>query len=231
MWNRGSLLGFFLILQILSRLLLTIFYNSSITMAFNSIVILTDDINFRFIIRSIHINRASIVIMIVYFHLWRRLYYKGYKKKLAWIIRLFIIYLIIIVAFLGYVLPWRQISFWRATVITSLLSVFPIGSDILNWIWRGFAVSGPTLSRFYTLHFIIPLILIPLSILHLFFIHEKRSNNPIRVYSNSLKINFWPYYIIKDLLGIILLLLFFFFLFFFFQYYLESLIILLNLIR
>jgi len=156
-----------------------------------------------------------------------RSFFKSYYKKRAWFIRILIIYLIIFSAFLRYVLPWGQMSFWRATVITSLLSVFPGGGDILKWVWRDFSVRETTLRRFYTLHFITPLILIPISILHLFFIHKKRSNNPIGIFSDSFKISFWPYYIIKDLLGFFFLF-YFFFLFFFTYFFIERVIILLN---
>nr|AHZ94345.1 cytochrome b [Lissoclinum patella] len=214
-WNGGSLLGFFIFFQITSGVLLSMFYNSSIILAFESIMVMTDDVRFGSFIRYTHMNGASMIMALLFFHLWRGLFFKSYYKKGAWFIGMLMMYLIMFSAFLGYVLPWGQMSFWGATVITSLLSVFPGGDGMLKWVWGGFSVGETTLGRFYTLHFTTPLILIPMSMLHLFFIHKKGSNNPMGMFSDSLKISFWPYYMIKDLLGFFFSFLFFFFFIFF----------------
>nr|AHZ94357.1 cytochrome b [Lissoclinum patella] len=215
MWNGGSLLGFFLFFQIMSGVFLSMFYNASITSAFESITLLMDNIHLGSVVRYVHMNGASMIMAVLFFHLWRGLFFKSYYKKGAWFIGMIMMYLIMFSAFLGYVLPWGQMSFWGATVITSLLSVFPGGVSVLKWVWGGFSVGEATLGRFYTLHFIIPFLLIPMSMLHLFFIHKKGSNNPVGIFSDSLKIFFWPYYMIKDLLGFFFFLLFFFFFIFF----------------
>ncbi len=217
-WNFGSCVGFFLIIQILSRLFLTIHYISDINLSFNSINHIVTNINGRWIIRYIHINRASFFVCLIYLHVIRGVYYKRYSNLIAWIIRVILLILSMLTAFLRYVLPWRQISFWRATVITNIISSIPyFRKNIVFWLWGRYSVRPPTLTRFYTFHFIFPLIIVLFSFLHLFYIHSRRrSRNPLRFFS-SIKIDFWPFFRIKDILRFFFLFFFFFFIVFFFS--------------
>jgi len=202
-WNFGSLLRFFLVVQIASRFFLSIHYTGSVQLAFDSVHHITRDVNYRWVIRYIHINRASFFLGLIYLHTMRRLLYKRFYSFHAWSVGVTILILSILTAFLGYVLPWGQMSFWGATVITNLVTAIPsIRVTIVNWIWGGFSVGAATLSRFYSIHFLVPFVIRALSVFHLFYIHEQRSRNPIREFSNSLKIYFWPYFGVKDILGL-----------------------------
>jgi len=181
-------------------------YVAEVSIAFDSVVHIINEVNYRWIMRYIHINRASFFLGFIYLHIRRRVYYKRYFSINAWIIRVVLLILSILTAFLGYVLPWGQISFWRATVITNIVSAIPkYRTSIVYWLWRRFSVRAPTLTRFYTFHFLFPFLIAVFAMLHLYFIHRsRRSRNPLRSFSDNIKIPFWPYYRIKDILGFII---------------------------
>lgn len=204
-WNFGSLLGLCLGVQILSGLFLAMHYARDASLAFKSVIHICYDVNYGWLLRSIHANGASIFFICIYIHIARGLYFGSYRYIHTWNIGVIIILITIATAFLGYVLPWGQISFWGATVITNLLSAIPYcGSIIVEWLWGGFAVGNPTLSRFFTLHFLIPFLIAAIVIVHLIFLHETGSNNPIGLNRNFDKIPFHPYFSIKDLVGFLI---------------------------
>lgn len=206
-WNFGSLLGLCLIIQIITGIFLAIHYCSRIDLAFNRVIHICRDVNFGWLIRVIHANRASIFFICLYIHLGRGLYYGSYKLIETWLVGVAMLFVIIATAFLGYVLPWGQISFWGATVITNLLSAIPyLGEQIVQWIWGGFAVDNATLNRFFRLHFFLPFIILALIIIHFLFLHQTGSNNPLGLNRNVDKIFFHPYYLLKDILGYLILL-------------------------
>lgn len=201
-WNFGSLLGLCLIIQIISGFILTIHYTPNTSIALNRVIHIIQDVNYGWLIRLIHINGASIFFICIFIHIGRNLYYNSFLFIKTWIIGIIIFLLTIGTAFLGYVLPWGQISFWGATVITNLVSAIPyIGDSIVKWLWGGFSVDNATLNRFYSLHFILPFIILIIVIIHLIFLHETGSSNPIGLNRNYFKIPFNPYYSIKDILG------------------------------
>lgn len=201
-WNLGSLLGLCLIIQIITGLFLSIHYSANIYDAFNRISHICRDVNFGWILRIAHANGASLFFICIYLHIGRGLYYGSYKYLQTWIIGVIILFILMATAFLGYVLPWGQMSFWGATVITNLLSAIPyLGSSLVNWIWGGFAIDNATLTRFYSLHFILPFIILSIVIIHLIFLHQTGSNNPLGIKSFIDIIPFHPYFSIKDILG------------------------------
>ena len=205
-WNIGSLLGLCLIIQLITGLFLSIHYSASINEAFNNIINIIQDINYGWIIRILHINGASIFFICLYLHIGRNIYYQSFNLIETWFIGVTIYLLTIITAFLGYVLPWGQISFWGATVITNLLSAIPyIGLNLVEWIWGGFSVNSPTLNRFYSLHFIIPFVILFLVIIHLIYLHKSGSTNPLGLNSNLNKIIFHKFFTIKDSITFIIL--------------------------
>lgn len=210
-WNFGSLLGLFLLIQIIRGLFLSIHYCPNIKIAFYRIIHIYQNINNGWIIHNIHINGASIFFICLYLHIGRGLYYNSFKLNLTWIIGVSIYILAIATAFLGYVLPWGQISLWGATVITNLISTIPyIGSLIVQWVWGGFSINNATLNRFYTFHFILPFILTLFIILHLYALHTTGSSNPLGVKSNLNKIYFHNYFTLKDIIGFIIFSIIFF---------------------
>uniref|UniRef100_A0AB39A5C2 Cytochrome b n=1 Tax=Sophonia unicolor TaxID=3237925 RepID=A0AB39A5C2_9HEMI len=201
-WNFGSILGLCLMIQMISGILLSMHYTSNIEMAFNSVSHISRDVNYGWMTRTIHSNGASLFFICMYMHTGRGMYYGSYKFFKTWIMGVLIMLMTMATAFLGYVLPWGQMSFWGATVITNLLSAFPyVGSELVKWIWGGFAVDNATLSRFFSLHFMLPFIISMMTIIHLFFLHITGSNNPIGLMSNIDKIPFHPYFSIKDIMG------------------------------
>lgn len=201
-WNFGSLLGICLILQILTGLFLAIHYCPDIRLAFNRVVHICRDVNNGWLLRTLHANGASFFFFCIYFHIGRGLYYGSFIYHETWTIGVVILLAVIGTAFLGYVLPWGQISFWGATVITNLLSAIPyLGTTIVQWLWGGFAVDNATLTRFFTLHFLFPFVVLALSIVHLIFLHQTGSNNPLGTNRNIDKIPFHPYFTFKDLFG------------------------------
>nr|YP_010541381.1 cytochrome b [Abscondita chinensis]UYG18647.1 cytochrome b [Abscondita chinensis]UYG49102.1 cytochrome b [Abscondita chinensis]UYG49128.1 cytochrome b [Abscondita chinensis]UYG49141.1 cytochrome b [Abscondita chinensis]UYG49154.1 cytochrome b [Abscondita chinensis] len=209
-WNFGSLLGMCLIIQILTGLFLAMHYCSDISLAFNSVVHICRDVNYGWLMRIIHMNGASLFFVCLYLHIGRGIYYSSYLQTMTWMIGVIMFFLIMATAFLGYVLPWGQMSFWGATVITNLLSAIPyLGTDIVQWIWGGFAVDNATLNRFFALHFMLPFIIAALAMIHLLFLHQTGSFNPLGTTNNIDKIQFHPYFTSKDLMGFIIILMMF----------------------
>nr|YP_009633196.1 cytochrome b [Carcharhinus falciformis]QBS48177.1 cytochrome b [Carcharhinus falciformis]QIS49077.1 cytochrome b [Carcharhinus falciformis] len=208
-WNFGSLLGLCLIIQILTGLFLAMHYTADISMAFSSVVHICRDVNYGWLIRNIHANGASLFFICVYLHIARGLYYGSYLYKETWNIGVILLFLLMATAFVGYVLPWGQMSFWGATVITNLLSAFPyIGDMLVQWIWGGFSVDNATLTRFFAFHFLLPFLILALTVIHLLFLHETGSNNPLGINSDTDKISFHPYFSYKDLLGFFVMIFF-----------------------
>nr|QJQ27736.1 cytochrome b [Catocala electa] len=206
-WNFGSLLSLCLIIQILTGLFLTMYYTANIELAFYSVNYICRNVNYGWLIRTLHANGASFFFICIYLHIGRGIYYESFNLKHTWMIGVTILFLLMATAFMGYVLPWGQMSFWGATVITNLLSAIPyLGSMLVNWIWGGFSVDNATLTRFYTFHFLLPFIILMMTMIHLLFLHQTGSNNPLGLNSNYDKIPFHPFFSYKDLLGAIMLL-------------------------
>nr|ABV64561.1 cytochrome b [Gymnothorax javanicus] len=207
MWNFGSLLGLRLITQILTGLFLAMHYTSDISTAFSSVAHICRDVNYGWLIRNLHANGASFFFICLYMHIARGLYYGSYLYKETWNIGVILFLLVMMTAFVGYVLPWGQMSFWGATVITNLLSAVPyVGNSLVQWIWGGFSVDNATLTRFFAFHFLLPFVVLAATVLHLLFLHETGSNNPAGLNSDADKIPFHPYFSYKDLLGFIIML-------------------------
>nr|YP_010463329.1 cytochrome b [Ischyja manlia]UUJ37857.1 cytochrome b [Ischyja manlia]WCO10532.1 cytochrome b [Ischyja manlia] len=208
-WNFGSLLALCLMIQILTGLFLTMYYSANIEMAFYSVNYICRNVNYGWLIRTLHANGASFFFICIYLHIGRGIYYESFNLKHTWMIGVMILFLLMATAFMGYVLPWGQMSFWGATVITNLLSAIPyLGSMLVNWIWGGFSVDNATLTRFYTFHFLLPFIILMMTMIHLLFLHQTGSNNPLGLNSNYDKIPFHPFFSYKDILGMIMLLFF-----------------------
>nr|YP_010710234.1 cytochrome b [Dyscolus oopteroides]WCS91671.1 cytochrome b [Dyscolus oopteroides] len=206
-WNFGSLLGLCLVIQIATGLFLAMHYTANIDSAFNSISHICRDVNYGWLLRTLHANGASFFFICIYLHIGRGMYYGSYKFTHTWMVGVIILFLVMGTAFMGYVLPWGQMSFWGATVITNLLSAIPyLGNMLVQWIWGGFAVDNATLTRFFMIHFLLPFIVIAMVMIHLLFLHQTGSNNPLGLNSNIDKIPFHPYFSFKDLMGFILLL-------------------------
>nr|FAA04186.1 TPA: cytochrome b [Cirrodrilus suzukii] len=204
-WNYGSLLGMTLVIQTMTGIFLTMHYIPNMDLAFYSVMHITRDVEWGWLIRYIHSNGASMMFLFLYLHMSRGLYYMSYSLMETWNIGVIIYILTVATAFMGYVLPWGQMSFWAATVITNMLTTIPyIGKTMVEWIWGGFAINNPTLNRFFAFHFILPFILMVLSLIHLLFLHQSGSNNPLGINSNSDKIPFHPYFTMKDAIGFML---------------------------
>nr|WRO45062.1 cytochrome b [Habronychus sp. 2 XYG-2024a] len=204
-WNFGSLLGMCLTIQILTGLFLTMHYCPNIDSAFSSVVHIMRDVNYGWFIRTTHANTASLFFICLYMHIGRGMFYSSYFLKETWNIGVILVLLVMATAFLGYVLPWGQMSFWGATVITNLISAIPyLGNYIVQWIWGGFAIDNATLNRFFAFHFILPFIILAMAIVHLIFLHQTGSNNPLGTKSDLYKIMFHPYFSFKDLAGFII---------------------------
>ncbi|MBA8667784.1 cytochrome b/b6 [Holosporaceae bacterium 'Namur'] len=219
-WNFGSLAGLALVIQILTGLFLAMQYTPHVKMAFDSVEHIMRDVNYGWLIRYMHAVGASMFFIVVYLHIARSLFYGSYKapREMVWFFGILIFLLMMATAFMGYVLPWGQMSFWGAKVITSLFSAIPfIGESIVVWLWGGFSVDNPTLNRFFALHFLLPFVIVGVIIIHIVALHIHGSNNPTGVEVKSKKdtIPFHPYYTVKDFFGIgIFFLVFFAFLFF-----------------
>nr|AAR91773.1 cytochrome b [Micronycteris megalotis] len=206
-WNFGSLLGLCLGVQILTGLFLAMHYTSDTATAFNSVTHICRDVNYGWILRYLHANGASMFFICLYLHVGRGLYYGSYTYTETWNVGILLLFAVMATAFMGYVLPWGQMSFWGATVITNLLSAIPyIGTDLVQWIWGGFSVDKATLTRFFAFHFLLPFIIAALVMVHLLFLHETGSNNPTGIPSDLDMIPFHPYYTIKDILGLLIML-------------------------
>nr|AKQ13060.1 cytochrome b [Pachytriton feii]AKQ13061.1 cytochrome b [Pachytriton feii] len=207
-WNFGSLLGICLITQIITGLFLAMHYTADTQSAFSSVAHICRDVNHGWLMRNIHANGASFFFICIYLHIGRGLYYGSYMFKETWNIGVILLLLVMATAFVGYVLPWGQMSFWGASVITNLLSAIPyVGGSLVEWVWGGVSVDKATLTRFFAFHFLLPFLIAGMSIIHLLFLHETGSNNPTGIPSNQDKISFHPYFSYKDLLGFLLALL------------------------
>nr|YP_010132040.1 cytochrome b [Periscepsia handlirschi]QQD89774.1 cytochrome b [Periscepsia handlirschi] len=208
-WNFGSLLFLCLIIQILTGLFLAMHYTADINLAFNSVNHICRNVNYGWLLQTMHANGASFFFICIYLHAGRGMYYHSYLFIPTWLIGVIILFLTMATAFMGYVLPWGQMSFWGATVITNLLSAIPyLGIDLVQWMWGGFAVDNATLTRFFTFHFILPFIILATTMIHILFLHQTGSNNPIGINSNMDKIPFHPYFIYKDIVGFIIMIMF-----------------------
>jgi ubiquinol-cytochrome c reductase cytochrome b subunit len=218
-WGFGSLAGICLIVQIATGIFLAMHYTPHVDLAFVSVEHIMRDVNGGWFLRYMHANGASMFFIVVYLHLFRGLYYGSYAspRELVWIVGVVILLLMILTAFIGYVLPWGQMSFWGATVITSLASAIPVvGMDITYWLWGGFSVDNATLNRFFSLHYLLPFVLLGLVMLHIAALHQEGSSNPLGLHGKDIdKIDFYPYFYVKDLFGFICFTVFFsYFLFF-----------------
>jgi ubiquinol-cytochrome c reductase cytochrome b subunit len=220
-WSFGSIAGIALVVQILSGLFLSMHYVANTQMAFNSVEHIMRDVNYGWLIRYIHAVGASMFFVALYAHITRGLYYGSYKapRELLWWIGIVIFLLTMATAFVGYVLPWGQMSFWGATVITNLFSAIPVvGESIVAWLWGGYSVDNPTLNRFFSLHFLLPFLIVGVVLIHLVSLHTVGSNNPTGVQIKTKKdiIPFHPYFTIKDMVGFVAFFLIFgYFLFFY----------------
>ena len=206
LWNFGSLLGLCLGTQIITGIFLAMHYCADVSIAFSSVTHISRDVNYGFLLKYLHANGASAFFVCMYIHIGRGLYYGSYLRKPLWNVGVVIILLMMATAFIGYVLPWGQMSFWGATVITNFVSAIPyIGNDVVVWIWGGFSVGNPTLNRFFSFHYLFPFILAGLVFIHIILLHTTGSNNPLGVNSDSDKIPFHSYFIVKDLYGFVLM--------------------------
>lgn len=209
LWNFGSLLGLCLGIQILTGIFLAMHYSADVSIAFSSVTHILEDVNYGFLLKYLHANGASMFFICVYIHIARGLYYGSYLRSHLWFSGISLFLIMMLTAFIGYVLPWGQMSFWGATVITNFVSAIPyIGNDVVQWIWGGFSVSNATLNRFFSLHYLFPFVLALLAIIHVVLLHEGGSNSPIGLNSNSDKIPFHSYFSSKDIYGFVLLFIF-----------------------
>nr|QYF07832.1 cytochrome b [Hypoponera sauteri] len=210
LWNFGSLLGMFLFIQIISGFILSMHYCPNTILAFSSMIHIIQNVNLGWLFHNIHMNGASMFFIFIYMHMSRGLYFHSFKLTQTWMIGVSIFIISMATAFLGYVLPWGQMSFWGATVITNLISTIPyMGTTIVQWIWGGFSISNSTLNRFFSLHFIMPFIILIMVFIHLYFLHISGSMNPLGTNSDLYKIPFNFYFIIKDILGFMWIMLIF----------------------
>jgi len=214
-WTFGGILTFCLITQIVTGIILAMHYVAHADLAFGSVEHIMRDVNYGWLIRYVHANGASMFFLAVYIHIFRALYYGSYKapREMIWILGMLIYFLMMAAAFMGYVLPWGQMSFWGATVITNLFSAIPlVGESITNWLWGGYSVDNPTLTRFFSLHYLIPFLILGLVILHIWALHIPGNNNPIGIDikkpSND-TVPFHPYIVIKDMFALLLFLIIF----------------------
>nr|YP_001256898.1 cytochrome b [Reticulitermes flavipes]ABN10429.1 cytochrome b [Reticulitermes flavipes] len=201
-WNFGSLLGICLIMQIMTGLFLAMHYCPDINMAFSSVSHICRDVNNGWLLRTLHANGASLFFTCIFMHTGRNMYYGSYKFTHTWSVGVLLLVLTMAAGFLGYVLPWGQMSFWGATVITNLLSAVPyMGQELVQWVWGGFAVDNATLTRFFALHFLVPFVIEAVTMIHLLFLHQTGSNNPLGLNKNTDKIPFHPYFTASDIVG------------------------------
>nr|WHM51691.1 cytochrome b [Orthognathotermes sp. n.] len=201
-WNFGSLLGVCLVMQIATGLFLAMHYCPNIDTAFSSVSHICRDVNYGWLLRTTHANGASLFFVCIYLHTGRNMYYGSYNFMHTWSVGVMILFLTMATAFVGYVLPWGQMSFWGATVITNLLSAIPyVGKEVVEWVWGGFAVDNATLTRFFALHFLLPFVITAMVLIHLLFLHQTGSNNPLGLNKNTDKIPFHPYFTVKDIFG------------------------------
>jgi len=219
MWSFGSIAGICLIIQIITGIFLAMYYTPHVDYAFLSVEYIMRNVNNGWIIRYLHSNGASIFFIVIYCHIFRGLYYGSYIKprRLLWISGVIIFILMMATAFMGYVLPWGQMSFWGVTVITSMFSAIPfVGKSVVEWLWGGFSIGNATLNRLFSLHYLLPFLIAGVSLIHLALLHSNGSNNPIGVDSKFNSIPFYPYFYVKDLLAFFILLWVFSFLLFYY---------------
>lgn len=211
-WNFGFLASMCLVIQIITGIFLAMHYTPHVDLAFASLEHIMRDVNYGWLLRYIHANGASMFFIVVYIHMFRGLYFGSYAKPrhLVWLIGVIILLLMILTAFIGYVLPWGQMSLWGATVITNLVSAIPlVGDSLVAWLWGGFSVDNATLNRFFSFHYLLPFVIAALSLVHLAILHQDGAGNPLGIDSSTDKIAIYPYFIIKDVLGLIIFGLFF----------------------
>ena len=219
-WNFGSLAGIVLVMMITTGIVLAMHYTPHTAHAFDSVERIMRDVNYGWLIRYVHMNGGSAFFIVVYIHIFRGMYFGSYKspRELLWILGVVILLCMMATAFLGYVLPWGQMSFWGATVITNLFSAIPLVGDwIVTLLWGGFSVDNPTLNRFFSLHYLMPFVLVGIVVLHIVALHQHGSSNPIGIDTKGPQdqLPFHPYYTVKDMYGLgVFLVLFFFFVFF-----------------
>jgi len=219
MWSFGSTAGICLVIQIVTGIFLAMHYTPHIDLAFNSVEHIMRDVNNGWLIRYLHANGASMFFIVVYSHMFRGLYFGSYMQPrgLLWCSGVIIFLLMMATAFMGYVLPWGQMSFWGATVITNLFSAIPfVGGSIVEWLWGGFSVDNATLNRFFSLHYLMPFVIAGLTIVHLSLLHKDGSNNPLGINTNIETVSFYPYFYVKDLLAFLFLIIFFSFFVFYY---------------
>lgn len=212
MWSFGSTAGIALVIQILTGIFLAMHYTPHVDLAFNSIEHIMRDVNNGWLVRYLHANGASVFFIVVYCHIFRGLYFGSYiyPRDRLWISGVIIFFLMMATAFMGYVLPWGQMSFWGATVITNLFSAIPvIGKTIVEWLWGGFSVSNATLNRFFSLHYLLPFLIAGVTLLHLSLLHKDGSNNPLGINSHVETVPFYPYFYVKDLFSFFIFIIFF----------------------
>nr|ALO20816.1 cytochrome b [Eudendrium capillare] len=206
LWNFGSLLGLCFVIQLITGIFLAMHYCADVSIAFSSVIHILRDVNYGFLLKYIHANGASALFLAIYIHIAKGLYYSSYLKIHLWYSGVVIYLIFMLTAFIGYVLPWGQMSFWGATVITNFVSAIPyLGNDIVQWIWGGFSVSNATLTRFFSFHYLFPFLLAGLIIIHIVLLHTLESNSPIGLNPNSDKIPFHIYYTAKDIYGVFLM--------------------------
>jgi quinol-cytochrome oxidoreductase complex cytochrome b subunit len=213
LWNFGSMAGVFLVVQILTGIFLAMHYTPHVDLAFLSVEHIMRDVNNGWLIRYLHANGASMFFAVVYIHVARGIYYGSYQKPrgFVWVVGVVILILMMATAFMGYVLPWGQMSFWAATVITNLFSAFPIvGEPIVAWLWGGFSVDNATLNRFFSFHYLLPFLIVGAVLVHLAVLHQNGSNNPLGINGSIDKISFYPYFVIKDLFSWVIAFIFYF---------------------
>ena len=205
-WSFGFLAAFCLGNQLVTGIVLAMHYTPHVDLAFASVEHIMRDVNYGWMIRYIHANGASMFFLVVYLHIFRGIYYGSYAhpREFVWCIGVIILLLMMAAAFMGYVLPWGQMSFWAATVITNLFSAVPlVGESLVLWLWGGFSVDNATLNRFYSLHYLLPFVLSGAALVHIAALHQDGSNNPLGTYSSVDKVSFYPYFYIKDLFGLV----------------------------
>nr|WNI01748.1 CYTB [Donax semistriatus] len=203
-WNMGSLLGVMLCIQLVSGIVLSCHYTPSVAEAYNSIVHIMHNVQMGWLFRSVHMNGASFFFILIYAHIGRSIYYNSFVMKKVWNVGVAMYFLLMTIAFLGYVLPWGQMSYWGATVITNLLSAIPsVGDELTKLVWGGFTVGDSTLKRFYIMHLYLPFVLAGMVGVHMYFLHMSGSNNPLGIDDSGDLISFHPYYTLKDFVGLV----------------------------